>query len=404
MVERASAYLLRENSQKASLWSTAKPLLSHLDMELTERCNNNCIHCCINLPANDPAAIKKELSTEAIKEILNEAASLGCLTVRFTGGEPFLREDFEEIYLCARKLGLKVLIFTNATLLTPSLAELFSRIPPLERIEVSFYGMKKTSYEAITQAPGSFEAARRGINLLLEKKVPFVVKSAFLPPNREEMVEFENWASAIPWMDGSPSYSVFFDLHCRRDENKNKAIRNLRPAPREGIRFLARRKTEYAKEMKEFCSRFVGPQRDRLFSCGAGVGGACVDSYGRLQLCMGLRHPDTIYDLKKGSLKEAVTHFFPSVRGMKATHPDYLARCARCFLKGLCEQCPGKSWTEHGTLDTPVEYLCEIAHTQARQFGLLEQSEMAWEIENWSERIRRFSEGTENELRKICEG
>jgi radical SAM protein with 4Fe4S-binding SPASM domain len=195
---------------------------------------------------------------------------------------------------------------------------------------------------------------------------------------------------------------VFIDLHCRRDEQKNKLIRSVRPAPEEGVAFFARRNKQHRREMKEFCSRFMGPQGDTLFSCGAGKGGACVDAYGMIQLCMGLRHPQTIYDLKKGSLREAVTRFFPEVRAMKATHPDYLVRCARCFLKGLCEQCPAKSWTEHGTLDTPVEYLCEIAHAQGRQLGLLEEEERAWKIEDWRERIRDYSEARENELRKIC--
>ena len=399
MIKQGNPYLFRVSSQNPSFWSTVKPLLSHLDMELTERCNNNCLHCCINLPADDPIAKKRELPTEAIKEILKEAASLGCLTVRFTGGEPLLREDFEELYLYARKLGLKVLLFTNATLITPPLAELFSHIPPLVEIEVTIYGMKRSSYEAITRAPGSFEAASGGINLLLEKKIPFVVKSALLPPNREEVEEFETWASTIPWMDEPPSYSVFFDLHCTRNEKKNELIRSLRPTPEQGVAFLARRYKQYIKEMKQFCSGFIGPPGDGLFSCGAGTGGACVDAYGNLQLCMSLRHPKTVYDLHKGSLKEALNRFFPDVRAMKATQPEYLVRCARCFLKGLCEQCPGKSWAEHGTLDTPVEYLCEIAHAQGRYLGLLEEKEMAWEIKDWRQRIKKFSEEKANELR-----
>jgi hypothetical protein len=98
-----------------------------------------------------------------------------------------------------------------------------------------------------------------------------------------------------------------------------------------------------------------------------------------------------VYDLNKGSLKQAMSRFFPEVRKMKASHPDYLVRCARCFLKGLCEQCPGKSWTEHGTLDTPVEYLCEIAHAQGRYLGLLGKDEMAWEVMDWKPRIKNFS-------------
>jgi sulfatase maturation enzyme AslB (radical SAM superfamily) len=71
-------------------------------------------------------------------------------------------------------------------------------------------------------------------------------------------------------------------------------------------------------------------------------------------------------------------------------NPEYLARCARCFLKDFCNQCPGKSWAEHGTLDTPVEYLCRVAHAQARYLGLLAEGELAWEVENGAERAGRI--------------
>ncbi len=385
------SYFVKHNAHEAALWKGRSPLISRLDMELTERCNNNCIHCCINRPADDNAAREKELSTGEIEDILREAVALGCLTVRFTGGEPLLRDDFEDLYLFARRLGLKVLLFTNATLITSDLADLFARIPPLEKIEITVYGMKMESYEAVTRVPGSFEAAWQGMNLLLERKVPFVVKSALLPPNREEMEAFEAWAETIPWMNRPPSYAMFFDLRCRRDsEAKNRRIKNLRLSPEEGLRALTRRPEKYFKDMKEFCSKFTRPPGDKLFSCGSGLGGGCVDAYGCFQPCLMLRRPDTVYDLKEGSLKEAMTSFFPELRERKARNGDYLARCACCFLKGLCEQCPAKSWMEHGTLDTPVDYLCEVAHVQARYLGLLDQGEKAWDVADWQERIDRM--------------
>ena len=155
---------------------------------------------------------------------------------------------------------------------------------------------------------------------------------------------------------------------------------------------LTRNKAEYLKGTREFCSKFMAPQGNNLFSCGAGIGSGCVDAYGYFQPCMLLRRPNMVYDLKKGSLKEAMTHFFPKVREIKATDPTYLARCARCFLMGLCEQCPAKSWMEHGTMDKPVEYYCNIAHAQARYLGLLEKDQMAWEVKDWKEKIRIFTE------------
>ena len=119
-----------------------------------------------------------------------------------------------------------------------------------------------------------------------------------------------------------------------------------------------------------------------------------MDAYGYLQPCLLLRHPDVVYDLKTGSLKDAMTNFFPKIREMRASNPDYLARCARCFLKGLCEQCPAKSWMEYGTLDTPVEYLCDVAHAQAEYLGLVSKGEKAWEVVNWQERISKLAEKT----------
>ena len=386
------SYVSTQVIGKANLFKKAKLILSRLDIELTERCNNNCIHCCINLPLDDTDAKKRELSTEEIKKILKEAVSLSCLTVRFTGGEPLLREDFEELYLFARKQGLKVLLFTNATLITPHLVELFSKIPPLEKIEITVYGMKKSSYEAVTRVDGSFEAAWRGISMLLDYKIPFVVKSALLPPNKDEIDDFEEWAKSIPWMDKPPSYSMFFDLRCRRDSQKNKSIKRLRITPEEGLKILTRRKDKYIKEMKEFCSKFMRPSEDKLFSCGSGHGG-CVDAYGKFQPCMMLRHPECVYDLKNGSLKDALENFFPKMRKIKAVNPDYLDRCARCFLKGLCEQCPAKSWMEYGTLDTPVEYLCRVAHEQARFLGLIGKTEKSWEVSGWKNRINEFVKG-----------
>ena len=183
----SSPYAAKVNASQHRLWKQRLPILGRLDLELTERCNNDCIHCSINLPAKDAEARQRELTTDAVKDILTQAASLGALSVRFTGGEPLLREDFRDLYLFARRLGLKVLLFTNARLITPELAELFARIPPLEPIEVSVYGLKKVSYEAVSRVPGSFAEFWQGVELLLTHGLPFVVKGALLPPNREEM-------------------------------------------------------------------------------------------------------------------------------------------------------------------------------------------------------------------------
>ncbi|MCJ7644032.1 MAG: radical SAM protein [Candidatus Aminicenantes bacterium] len=380
-----TSYARKVRASSSSLWRRKGPRLVRLDVELTERCNNDCIHCYINLPANDKKARGRELSAAEIKRILGEAADLGCLTVRFTGGEPLLRPDFEEIYLAARNLGMGAVLFTNACLLNPKLADLLKRVPPLRRIEVSVYGMTRASYERVSRAKGSYKSAWRGIRLLQERGIPFIVKGALLPPNREERLDFENWASSIPWMDGPPSYSMFYDLHCRRDRKKSRSIARLRVDPKEAARELAGDPRKRAGFM-EFVSKFSEAPGNDLFMCGAGSKTACLDAYGTLYPCILLRSDEAAYDIRKGGLGEAMNVPFAKLRAMKASRPEYLARCARCFLKGLCEQCPAKSWIEHGVLDSPVEYFCDVAHALARELGLLKPDEKGWEIADGIER------------------
>ena len=386
-----SGYVRRVTRPEKALASR----LAYIDIELTERCNNNCIHCCINLPENDRAARAREMTTRQVKGLLTEAAALGCLQVRLTGGEPLLRPDFEEIYLFARRLGMKVLIFTNARRITPHLADLLAKVPPLVPMEITVYGMRRRSYEAVSRAPGSFGEFRRGVDRLLERGVPFVVKGALLPPNRDEIGEFEAWARTIPRMDRPPDYAMTFDLRHRRDDpSKNRRIASLRVSPEEVLAMATQNPEAYRKEMQAFAAKFMGPRGDRLFTCGAGSG-LCVDTYGRAQPCMLFRVPEWTVDLaaegdgSRWAPLQYALRFFERLSTLRAANPEYMRRCAVCFLKGFCEQCPAKSWAENGTLDTPVEYFCELAHVQACWLGWLAADEKAWNVVDWRARIGR---------------
>jgi MoaA/NifB/PqqE/SkfB family radical SAM enzyme len=402
-------YTQKRTLHEFTLFHNMQPLLSHIDIELTERCNNACIHCYINQPEKDPILSSREMDTHFFKAALQQAADLGCLTVRFTGGEPLLREDFTEIFLFARRLGLRVTLFTNARLITPELAGLFKRTPPGQPLEVSVYGMRADSYDAVAAKQGAFEEFWRGILLLQEHRIPFIVKQSLLPQNRDEILEFETFAASLPDMDLKPGYAMNFDLRARRDNPaKNRFIKGLRITPEETVAMLTRDPEKFRKEMREFADKFMFPPGEKLFNCGAGYD-ICIDAYGNAQMCMLLRHPDTVYPLRfeleqknhpaadPSPLKYALTEFFPRVRSFTATNPEYLRRCALCFLKGLCEQCPAKSWEEHGTLDTPVKYLCQVAHAQARYLGLVLDRENAWELipEVWLARLNTFTVGTD---------
>ena len=152
------------------------------DLEVTARCNNNCRHCYINLPADDASVKKKELSLSQIKKIVDQAVDLGALWCLVTGGEPLLREDFFEIYLYLKKKGLLVSVFTNAALITNEHINLFKKYPPRD-IEVTVYGTTKGIYEQVTRKPGSFAAFMAGLNLLIENNIKVRFKAMALRSN-----------------------------------------------------------------------------------------------------------------------------------------------------------------------------------------------------------------------------
>ena len=68
MVERE--FVTRKTIKNAGLFHDRQPRLSHLDIELTERCNNACLHCYINLPEDDSQAAHRELTTLQWKDVL----------------------------------------------------------------------------------------------------------------------------------------------------------------------------------------------------------------------------------------------------------------------------------------------------------------------------------------------
>jgi radical SAM protein with 4Fe4S-binding SPASM domain len=282
---------------------------------------------------------------------------------------------------------MRVLIFTNARLITQRLAKLLSKIPPLKKIEVTTYGMHEESYAKNTQKPGAFKSFQRGVQYLQDYNVPFIVKSVYLPANRGEDNEFKNWAKTITRMDKNPHYTIFLDLRNRNDnKHKNAKIKTLRVSPQESIKILLNNYPQQFNQFKENYWRNItslpGP---RLFRCDAGRHQLTIDAYGRIQPCLGLRAPDLV--LHRGtSLKNALITF-KSLKNLEALNSDYINRCGKCFLRNLCQQCPAKSWSENGTLDTPIEYYCEITHTLARELGWLDESEYAWEVKDWMVRV-----------------
>ena len=84
----------------------------YLNIYLTNACNLHCVHCFMNAGAK----LKSELTSEKWKEVLSEFYAEGGEYVTFTGGEPTMYPQFEEVVMFAHQIGLKVTVLSNGLL------------------------------------------------------------------------------------------------------------------------------------------------------------------------------------------------------------------------------------------------------------------------------------------------
>jgi len=327
-------------------------------IELTARCNLNCSHCYINLPADNKDAIESELSRKELYYLLDQIVNEGCLWLLITGGEPFIRPDLIDIYTYAKKKGLLVSLFTNGTFVTPSVADHLAKYPPFV-VEITLYGSTKETYERVTGVTGSYERCMRGIELLLERKIPLKLKTMVLTINRHEIQEIKSYSEGL-------GIDFRFDPILNLRLNGDHGPAKFRISPEEVVK-LEMADEKMMKAWQNICERSLGPphRKEYLYRCGAGKGMFHVDPYGKLSACMMSRAPN--FDLRQGTFHKGWHDFMPKVRAQKWLQK---APCKSCDIIFLCGQCPGIAQNETGDQEIPVEYLCQIAHMRAATFGL----------------------------------
>ena len=124
---------------------------------ITKRCNLKCIHCYAHAKAT-PA--DNELTTEEGKALIDDLAAFGAPVILFSGGEPLMREDLPELAEYAVSKGMRAVISTNGTLITPEVARKLKEIG-LSYVGISLDGMEKT-HDHFRGQKGSFQAEWKG--------------------------------------------------------------------------------------------------------------------------------------------------------------------------------------------------------------------------------------------------
>ena len=125
---------------------------------VTRRCNLKCVHCYAH--AKDQS-FDNELTTRQGKDLIDDLAQFGVPVILFSGGEPLVRKDLPELAAYAVEKGMRAVISTNGTLITPKMARTLKEIG-LSYVGISLDGMQEIN-DRFRGVNGAFQSALEGI-------------------------------------------------------------------------------------------------------------------------------------------------------------------------------------------------------------------------------------------------
>ncbi|OGK38481.1 hypothetical protein A3F03_03245 [Candidatus Roizmanbacteria bacterium RIFCSPHIGHO2_12_FULL_41_11] len=154
-----------------------KQTLQFAWLEITDKCNERCLHCYGSFSPEQKGVASKSLTHNDWKDAIWALSKNGCSQIQFIGGEPFKyrgetrTQTVLDLAEFAREKGIDFIeIFTNGTLIS---REAIKRIKDLGvQIALSIYSSDAIVHDGITQIPGSHKKTLKGINMLKEADIP----------------------------------------------------------------------------------------------------------------------------------------------------------------------------------------------------------------------------------------
>jgi radical SAM protein with 4Fe4S-binding SPASM domain len=137
-----------------------------VDMALTFKCQNNCVHCYAG-----GSHETDELTTDQWKRVIDRLYQVGVFILTFTGGEPTLREDLPELLGYGQKKGLVTGLITNGRRLTDEKYVRSLEDTGLDFVQVTLESHKPEVHDLMTGERGSWRETVAGIKNLIPTQI-----------------------------------------------------------------------------------------------------------------------------------------------------------------------------------------------------------------------------------------
>lgn len=168
--------------------------LSFLWLELTSRCNLECIHCYAE--SSPHVSTENVLDVDDYRKLIDSAASLGCRKIQFIGGEPTLMRGLTDLIAHTRETNYELVeVYTNGIHISDELLACFVKHDVA--VAVSFYADDPAIHDAITKKRGSHTATVRGIKRVKEAGLKVRVSIIVMEQNQDRVHKTQEFLHSL---------------------------------------------------------------------------------------------------------------------------------------------------------------------------------------------------------------
>lgn len=332
-------------------------------VELTARCNFNCPMCYVHMSAEEVAAKGRELTAQEWISIAEAAKNKGMIFVLLTGGEPFVRKDFFEIYDAMKTMGLMISINSNGSMLQGEVLEHLLENPPF-RINVSLYGGCNETYEKMCGIQ-AFDKVLGNILRLKEHGVDVRLNLSITPYNCEDIEKIYEIVEKYQIHVKASSY-MYPPIRLEdTGEKLNEYGNRLSPVDSakwsvawDKLRFSENEFKLRAESMKNLVSvdldecYIENDESGAGVRCRAGSTSFWMTWDGQMRPC-GMMPGPTTYPLEVGFDKA-----WDDLRAETAKIVT-ASKCTTCEKRDVCGVCAAVCVSETGRFDGIPVYMCE---------------------------------------------
>ncbi|MCF6245826.1 MAG: heme b synthase [Desulfobacula sp.] len=323
--------------------------------ETTRRCNLKCKHC--RAVAEDHP-YENELDTKASFKLLEQISEVGNPIIILTGGEPLLRDDIFDIAAYGTKLGLRMVMAPNGTLITPETAKKM-KDSGIKRISISLDGSTPNTHDAFRGVKGAYKSAMQGIEVAKTAGIEFQINTTITKTNLDQIPKILALAEEL----GAVAHHIFLLVPTGRgkyiadseinaneyeetlnwfyDQREKTKLQLKATCAPHYYRILRQRAKEDGKKVTFETHGLDAVTR----GCLAGTGFCFISHVGRVQTCGFL--DVTCGDVTRQTFKDIWDN--SQVFNQLRDFTNLESKCGICEFKRVCGGCRARAYEATGS-------------------------------------------------------